>query len=317
MTSGIIIYLSDNAWNFRYRCFVGRGCSRSESIPTINEHFSYADVAKFKRFLDIVINNVYPNTVPVSASDYIRSKGGGKPEQIKALRYRSVLMACKIHGWPFLEAVIDAGLPATYFSKDPVFLSVSHPLVLENIAEIAARNIPNDADAIQKFLDYVGISVARTLTTSIAINRNMELAWGLYVRHTTPPFFFGPVGKSAILHAAWIKQGKDLTESVADEFGIKLSSALTMIISFTPNENAISELVKTGVKPDIAKAFETCWLTGNMDQSMVLSKHIDDVDVETNVSSVSARNAYRLAKRIKGLESILSTLLYERMKYTT
>lgn len=313
---GVISYNRYNPddWTYRYSCFVAQGCH--EYVPLVNEKFRPDQPDVFRDFLSCSEEQAFEAAAArvMGASELLVSVGKLFEDQVRALRWRSIVDAVIHGGWTVVRLCLEHGYRADYMFRDPVFHNINHYCVVHAVARrIIEDDVPwHRESARERLQDFFAGSLfeasAHVLTRSSNHDLQLFLWDSLY-----PALFIHTGGRCSLLVAFW-RRRRDEFDEVCEAIGIS-------------RDNAICEVFQAGYKdvlpallsvsdPVIRKAaFMQSWNEGDLESATAIAKTIRPEDRDFHIPSMNL--AIRSCLRTAELEAIVTSLLLEKMRIAT
>lgn len=301
-----VLSFEEEDWGFRAGCFDGDGCG--EQVPLVSEALDLGRGGDFEEFLSAPLcdalgmarrHGVRPGTL-------FRSVGMGVCHQVRALRYRSVVVALLSQGWRALRACLRHGYTAEYLFRDPVFPSVSHQAVLQDVAlRLGREGVPWGRAAARRRLteffhgDYL-VLVGHVLTESADADLQLHLFDLLGPRQ-----FVSEAGRCSLLLAFW-RRRRERFDWACDAIGVSRKNALLEVYA-SGEKGVLEDVLALGSPLHAQWAFAHAWNAGDQADAVRIAAVVECPGALPPPTALALEVCRRLAR----MERLVTSLLLE------
>ena len=303
---GVVSYCPRHGkWAFRSGCFDGAGCGQEGRVELVNEAFDPAPGLwrSFRRFLAASEDEAAraASIAGVKTSALLASVGATLADQVRALRYRSLVMALLRHGWAAARVCLDHGVDAARLYRDPVF-PVFHPDILNAVAERLAADGPWSRPAslarLQGFFPHAFLHTVSVALSGAAQSEDLVLFLYDRVRHR-----LSDDARLLCLSAAWNKRRPEF-DAVCECLGIARKNAVYEVY-LRGGEGSLEEIMKLGDAAVRHNAFFYAFFTGRPGEAARIASTLREEDFPRSPE-------LECVKRVAELERTVCALLLER-----
>eukprot|EP00873_Tetraselmis_striata_P033815 jgi/Tetstr1/454079/TSEL_040998.t1 len=302
-------------WMFRRECFDGAKCDIAAYTPLVNESMRLHQPDVFHEFLATSHRDAEVAAVQsgVGVSSLLASLGYGLGDQVRALRYRSIVVAILMNGWKAVRVCLDHGITAEDIFRDPVF-RVTHP----GVVRCAARTVVQDSVpwrrdlARLRLMLFFGGECLREVFDVLVESADPHLQ--LFLLDAVAPPDPWPGSATRLVIAAWRLRRAQFPD-VCTRAGLTHAHGLFLVYESGDDDALDCIVTLPGGDPDVRdirwRTFECAWKSGDTRATRALADVMEDGEVDGRGAGAVA--ALRMCKRMSGLESIVKQLLVEKM----
>lgn len=299
---GVVCYLNNRDWVFRHDCFDGAGCDVHTYIPLVNEQFRLDQWDVFGDFLSASTEEATSMAARkgLRRSTLLASVGSSLADQVRALRYRSIVRALLSYGWRAMRICLDSGLTANDIYIDPVF-TVFHPDILNDVAKKIANDGPwGRPSSFARLESFFPVQFLRLVSPSLSRTWSQDLILFLHDRGLE----LSEEGRMLCLAAVW-NQRRDRFSGLCEGLGIATKNAVYEVYR-QGCDGAFDEVKR---QPDARVrylAFSHAFIAGKEEEARELVATLGEEYASKSLS-------VKCAKRMVELESILTGLLLDKL----
>lgn len=299
---GVISYAANGGWSFLLEAFDGTGCSPETYTPLVTEKLRPRQASVFAEFLSASHEEATAMARRrVKTSSLLVSVGMGLGDQVRALRYRSVVNSLLTHGWDAVIACVANGVGANHVLHDPVF-PVHHPRVLDSVAEKLATDASDSTN--HKSLAVLERFFGRLLNSSTrALSATTSKPLVLFLYDKAGPRRLHDSARTLLLAAIWSRR-RDEFDEVCENVGIARNNAVYEVF-LQGCEGALAELVSIPDESLRFQAFCHAFHSGADQNAYAIASSIPQGSFQNCI-------ALRLVHRVAKLEKIIVGAIMER-----